>query len=94
MNEIILTIVLMVPSPYTLVNWSVNEIPTQIQIMHKSGLEVSYSASFTSCKTRPTHKKEMVFKAPQDHCYLVKDLSSPRFVRHKDFWFPVKSTRR
>ena len=85
---------LVIPSPYKLVNWSVNEVPTQIQVIHKSGLEVSYTAIPTPCKTRPRHEKEMVFKTPQDYCYLVKDLSSPRFVRHKDFWFPVKSARR
>lgn len=89
MNELLITILLVVPSPHKLASWSVNQVPTQIQIIHKSGLEVSYTAIPVSCTTRPLNKKEMVFQSPQDNCYLVEDLSSPKFVRHKDFWFPV-----
>ena len=94
MNELLITIMLVIPAPYELIKWSVNEVPTQIQIIHKSGLQVSYNAMSVPCTSRPEHKTEMVFKAPQDHCYLVQDLSSPRFIRHKDFWFPIKAVRR
>jgi len=81
---------LVIPSPHKLVNWSVNEIPTQIQIIHKSGLEVSYNANPVSCKFRPRNAKEMVFKSPNDRCYSVYDLSSPRFVRHPHFWHNIQ----
>ena len=77
MNELIITIMLVIPSPHKLVNWSVNQIPTQIQITHETGLEVSYNAT-------------PVFRSPNNRCYSVYDLSSPRFVRHPDHWYKVK----
>ena len=89
MNELIITIILMIPSPSKLVNWSVNEIPTQIQLIHESGLEVSYGASPVSCKVRPNNSKEMVFRSPDNYCYFVSDLSSPIFVRHPNHWYKV-----
>ena len=90
MKELVITIMLLVPSPYKLVGWSVNEVPTQIQVSHKSGLQVSYTATPVSCKTRPKHELEMVFQATAEHCYLVKDLSDTKFIRQKDFGFPVR----
>jgi len=89
MNELIITIMLIIPSPHKLVNWSVNTIPTQIQIIHESGLEVSYNAAPVSCKFKPRHKREMVFKSPNDRCYSVYDLSSPTFIRHPNHWYKV-----
>lgn len=89
MNELIITIILMIPSPSKLVNWSVNEIPTQIQIVHKSGLEVSYNANTVPCKYRPRNANEMVFKSSSDHCYAIYDLSSPTFIRHPNHWHKV-----
>jgi hypothetical protein len=89
MNELIITIILMIPSPNKLVNWSVNAIPTQIQLIHESGLEVSYGASPVSCKVRPNNSKEMVFRSPDNYCYFVSDLSSPIFVRHPNHWHKV-----
>jgi|TARA_B110001454_G_scaffold4112_1_gene3789 hypothetical protein len=90
MNELIITIMLVIPSPHKLVNWSVNQIPTQIQITYETGLEVSYSATPVSCSFRPRHAKEMVFRSPNNRCYSVYDLSSPRFVRHPDYWYKVE----
>ena len=90
MNELIITIMLVIPSPHKLVNWTVNEVPTQIQIIHESGLEVSYNSTPVSCKFRPRHDKEMVFRSTNNRCYSVYDLSSPRFVRHPFFWHNIQ----
>ena len=90
MEEILITIMLLIPAPSKGIDWTVNEVPTQIQIIHKSGLEVSYSATPVTCSLKPRHKKEMIFRAPMDRCYSVFDLSSPRFVRHPDYWYKVK----
>ena len=90
MNELIITIMLVIPSPHKLVNWTVNEVPTQIQIIHESGLEVSYNSTPVYCKFRPRHDKEMVFRSPNNRCYSVYDLSSPRFVRHPYFWHKIE----
>jgi hypothetical protein len=90
MNELIITIMLVIPSPHKWVNWSVNQIPTQIQIIHETGLEVSYNAIPVSCSFKPRHAKEMVFRSPNNRCYSVYDLSSPRFVRHPDYWYKVE----
>jgi len=90
MNELIITIMLVIPSPHKLVNWSVNQIPTQIQIIHETGLEASYNATPVSCSFKPRHDKEMVFRSPNNRCYSVYDLSSPRFVRHPDYWYKVE----
>ena len=90
MNELIITIMLIIQSPHKLIDWSVNEIPTQIQIIHKSGLEVSYTATPVSCKFQPRHDREMVFRSPNNRCYSVYDLGSPRFVRHPDHWYKVE----
>ena len=79
----------MIPSPSKLVNWSVNKIPTQIQIIHKSGLEVSYNANPVSCKFRPRNANEMVFKSSNDNCYAIYDINSPTFIRHPDHWYKV-----
>tara|TARA_R100000306_G_C4361955_1_gene135720 strand:+ start:334 stop:648 length:315 start_codon:yes stop_codon:yes gene_type:complete len=90
MNELIVTIMLVIPSPHKMVDWTVNEVPTQIQIVHKSGLEVSYTAMPVPCTFRPRHSKEMVFRSPEDRCYSVYDLSSPRFVRHPYYWHKIE----
>ena len=90
MDELIVAIMLVIPSPFTMVDWTVNEVPTQIQVIHKSGLEVSYTATPVSCDFKPRHKREMIFRAPQDRCYSVFDLSSPRFVRHPDYWYKIE----
>ena len=90
MNELIITIMLVIPAPHKMVNWSVNEVPTQIQLVHESGLEVSYTANPVSCRFRPRHIKEMVFRSPNNRCYSVHDLSSPRFVRHPYYWHRIE----
>ena len=91
MNELIITIMLVIPAPHKMVDFTINEVPTQIQLVHKSGLEVSYSASKVPCHVRPEHPKQMVFRTTDTHCYLVRDISSPRFVRHPYYWHKVKN---
>ena len=89
MEELLITIMLLIPAPHKGINWTINEVPTQIQIIHKSGLEVSYNATPVPCTSKPRHKKEMIFQAPMDRCYSVFDLSSPSFVRHPSYWYKI-----
>ena len=90
MNELVIAIMFVIPPPYKMVNWTVNQVPTQIQLIHKSGLEVSYNASPVSCSFRPRNNREMVFKSSETACYAVYDLGSPTFIRHPDHWYPVE----
>lgn len=89
MNEIIITIMLVVPSPDKMVDWSVNEVPTQIQIKHESGLEVSYHSNPVPCSFKTRSSSEMVFKSDDNHCYSIYDIHSPQFIRHKSFWYRI-----
>ena len=91
MNELLITIMLVIPAPNKMVNFTINRVPTQIQVIHESGLEVSYGAVKVPCNVRPKNPKEMVFKTADTHCYLVLDLSSPEFVRHPHYWHGVKN---
>jgi len=91
MNELLITIMLVIPAPHKMVDWTLNEVPTQIQVVHESGLEVSYSASKVPCHVRPKSPKEMVFRTNATHCYLVFDINTPRFVRHPYYWHKVKN---
>ena len=91
LNEILITIMLLIPAPHKGIDWTINEVPTQIQIIHKSGLEVSYSATPVSCNFIPRPKREILFRSSRNHCYVVSDLNSPRFVRHPSYWYSVKS---
>ena len=91
MNELLETIMLVVPAPNKMVNFTINEVPTQIQVIHKSGLEVSYSASRVPCHVRPNNPTQMVFRTSNTDCYLVFDTGSPRFVRHPYYWHKVNN---
>ena len=91
MNELIITIMLVIPAPNKMVDWTLNEVPTQIQVEHESGLEVSYSATKIPCHIRPKNPKEMVFRTADTDCYLVFDTGSPRFVRHPYYWHKVNN---
>ena len=89
MNELLITIMLVVPAPNKMVDWTINEVPTQIQLIRENGIEVSYNATSVPCKYRPRSTNEMVFVSPQayedNRCYSIFDLSSPRFIRHPHF---------
>ena len=91
MNELLVTIMLVVPAPSKMINFTINLVPTQIQVEHESGLEVSYSATRVPCNVRPENPKEMVFRTSDIHCYLVFDINTPRFVRHPYYWHKVKN---
>ena len=94
MNELIITIMLVIPAPNKMVDWTLNEVPTQIQLIHENGIEVSYNATSVPCKYRPRSTNEMVFVSPQayedNRCYSIFDLSSPQFIRHRNFWNKIK----
>ena len=94
MNELLITIMLVVPAPHTMVDWTINEVPTQIQLIHENGVEVSYNATAVPCKYKPRSINEMVFISPQayedNRCYSIFDLSSPRFIRHPHFWHKIQ----
>ena len=95
MGELLITILLTIPSPTKMVGWTLNEIPTQIQLIHKDGVEVSYHATPVSCEYRPQSIKEMTFVTEQaskedKRCYLIYDLGHPTYVRHPNFWLNVE----
>jgi hypothetical protein len=96
MNELIITIMLVIPAPHKMVDWTINEVPTQIQLIHEDGTEVSYNATAVPCDYKPRSTNEMVFVSPQaytedNRCYSIFDLSSPRFIRHPNYWHGVKN---
>ena len=91
MNELLVTIMLVVPAPSKMINFTINLVPTQIQVEHESGLQVSYGAVKVPCNIRPKNPKEMVFRTGDAHCYLVFDISTPEFVRHPYYWHQVKN---
>ena len=94
MNELIITIMLVIPAPHKMVDWTLNEVPTQIQLIHENGIEVSYNATSVPCKYRPRSTNEMVFVSPQayedNRCYSIFDLSRPLFIRHPHYWHKIK----
>ena len=94
MNELIITIMLVIPAPHKMVDWTLNEVPTHIQLIHENGTEVSYNATAVPCNYRPRSPNEMVFVSPQayedNRCYSIFDLSSPRFIRHPHFWNKIQ----
>ena len=89
MNELLITILLVIPSPDKLVSWTINEVPTQVQLIHKTGLQVSYNATRVPCHTQPKVDIQMLFSNSKDNCYLVLDLQSPVFIRHPDYWHNI-----
>ena len=94
MNEILVTIMLLIPSPDKAVDWTLNQVPTQIQLTHKNGFEASYHSQRVPCD-RGTHSEtEMMFMSeqgsPTDNvCYIIPDITNPQFVRHPDYWYSV-----
>ena len=94
MNELIITIMLVIPAPNKMVDWTLNEVPTQIQLIHENGIEVRYNATAVPCKYRPRSTNEMVFVSPQayedNRCYSIFDLTSPRFFSHPHYWNKIK----
>ena len=89
MNELLITILLVIPTPDKLVSWTINEVPTQVQLVHETGLQVSYNAVNVPCHTQPEVDTQMLFSTGKDKCYLILDLQLPIFIRHPDYWHPI-----
>ena len=67
MNEILITIMLVIPAPDKHVDWTINKIPTQIQLIHEDGTEVSYNAMPVPCGHKARTRMEMVFTSSQNY---------------------------
>ena len=95
MNEILITIMLVIPAPDKFIAWTINEVPTQIQLIHEDGTEVSYHAMPVPCGHKPRSDKELIFMSPQtstedNYCYAIFDTGKPTFVRHKNYWHSIE----
>ena len=95
MNELLITIMLVIPAPHKMVDWTINEVPTQIQLIHEDGTEVSYHATSVPCTYRPSSDKELIFMSPQssieeNYCYAIFDTSKPTFIRHPNYWYSIE----
>lgn len=94
MKELILAILLTVPPAHKAVSWDVGQIHNQVQVKHKYGLEVSYTAIRVPCHTKAIKDTgRVVYHAQsmgQEVCYLV-DTNTPIMVRHKNHWYPAIS---
>jgi hypothetical protein len=93
MNELLVTLMLIVPSPDKMIDWTINEVPNQVQIVYKTGLEASFSSKLVPCNTEPTNPNEIVFQVQTNwmqECYLVLNWKEPMYVRHPNFWLKVK----
>ena len=89
MNELLITIMLAIPTPDKMVYFTVNEVPTQVQLVHETGLQVSYNAVNVPCHTQPKADTQMLISSGKDNCYLILDLQSPVFIRHPDYWHSI-----
>jgi hypothetical protein len=94
-NELLITIMLVIPAPHTMVDWSLGEIPSQIALIYEDGTETSYNYTSVPCTYKPRSPKEMTFKSPQAsegdfRCYAILELNKPRFIRHQNFWFGIE----
>ena len=47
-KELVVIVILLLPVPAKYVSWTVNEVPTQVQLMFKDGREASYPAKNVS----------------------------------------------
>jgi hypothetical protein len=94
MNELIITILLLVPAVNSdkVTGWNVGAVHNQVQVSFEHGLEASYSATMVPCHTRPTKEGFIVYHTEsmgQEVCYLT-DISRPVLVRYTvDHWFPA-----
>ena len=87
MNEILITILLLIPPPDKNISWKVEGIPNQLQVLHKQhNLEVSYPYKVNDCRTVHPLKHEFVFEfLGENVCYLI-DTRSPSFIRTHGKW--------
>ena len=83
MNELLITIVLLIPPTSQGVSWDVNEIPNQMVITYKTGVQASYSTTQVPCNAVAIKKGWTLYKTKstnQPVCYLT-DVSRPVMVR-------------
>ena len=92
MNDLLLIAILItVPPAHKGVAWDYGLVHNQVQVMHKYGLQVSYSAIMVPCHTRPIKPGWVVYHTSsmgQEVCYLT-DVNIPVMVRHKNHWYPA-----
>ena len=83
MNEILITLTLLIPPASEGIHWAINEVPNQLVVTYKSGVKASYSSIQVSCHTRPTKEGWAVYHTKsmgQEVCYLT-DTNYPMMVR-------------
>lgn len=96
MNELLVTLMLVIPSPDKMVDWTVNEVPNQVQILYKYGLEASYSSKLVPCHSKLDNKNQILFKVKTDfmqECYLLLNHREPNYVRWTDQWLKIKEIK-
>ena len=96
MKELLVTLMLVIPAPDKMVDWTINEVPTQVQIIYKYGLEASYNSKPVPCTTKLENKNQILFKVKSDfmkECYLVLNHREPNYVRWTDQWLKVKKAK-
>lgn len=89
-KALLLTITLLVPPPSSDIRWGLENIPNQLQVKHKDGLEVSYPYKVNDCRTVTPMDYEFVFEFRGENvCYLI-DTRSPNFIRYSTRkWIPT-----
>ena len=94
MNELLISVLLLLPPPAKAIGWDVNQVPTQLQVIHKDGLQVSYQAVRVPCSVVVETPNQKIFNSGPGDCYLILDITEPMYVRHPHRWFPVKGIRK
>ena len=83
MNELIITIMLVIPPATQGVHWGTGEVHNQLQVTFKSGVQASYSAIQVPCHTSPEKPGWAIYHSKsmgQEACYLA-DTNYPVMVR-------------
>ena len=83
MNEILITIMLIIPPASQGIHWDIGEVHNQLQVTFKSGVQASYTAIQVPCHTRPEKPGWAVYHTKainQETCYLT-DTNYPVMVR-------------
>ena len=89
MNELLISILLMIPPAEKAIAWDYGAVHNQVQLLHKNGLEVSYSAIRVGCHTE-AQKPGIVIYRTDAVCYLT-DINFPVMVRYRNQWLPAMS---
>ena len=90
-GELVVIVMLLLPAPEKHLNWTVNEIPTQVQLIFEEDIQVSYAGKKVSCETKP-EVFELLLVPDSEYmadCYMA-DVTKPLFVRHPYYWMRVK----